>query len=65
MADRRVGYRAREVAAMSGVGLRTVQRKIADGTLVAHRCGAAVLVYPEDLREWLDGLPRVGGGDAA
>jgi len=53
MEANRVGYRLSEVAAMSGLGLRTVQRRVADGDLVAHRCGKAVIVFPEDLTAWL------------
>lgn len=50
---RRVGYRLSEVAQMSGLGLRTVQRKVAEGDLVAHRCGKVVIVFPADLDAWL------------
>lgn len=56
---RRMGYRASEVAEVTGISLRTIQRRIADGTLVAHRCGGVVLVYPEDLDAWLGSLPTV------
>lgn len=62
---RKMGYRPNEIAASTGFSLRTIQRKIADGELVAHRCGKAVLVYPEDLQRWLDSLPLVVDGDAA
>ncbi|MBE5451244.1 DNA binding domain-containing protein [Mycobacteroides abscessus subsp. abscessus] len=62
---RKMGYRPSEVASATGISLRTIQRRIADGTLVAHRCGGVVLVYPEDLDAWLGSLPRVVTGDAA
>lgn len=62
---RRLGYRPRDVVEATGISLRTIQRRIADGTLVAHRCGGVVLVYPEDLDAWLGSLPRVVTGDAA
>lgn len=62
---RKLGYRPREVVEATGFSLRTVQRKIASGELVAHRCGSAVIVYPEDLEAWLGSLPRVATGSAA
>ncbi|WP_237155713.1 helix-turn-helix domain-containing protein [Mycobacteroides abscessus] len=62
---RKVGYRPREVVEATGFSLRTVQRKISSGELVAHRCGSAVIVYPEDLDAWLNSLPRVVTGSAA
>ncbi|GAB19439.1 hypothetical protein GOEFS_086_00080 [Gordonia effusa NBRC 100432] len=61
----RIGYRPAEIAAGTGFSLRTIQRKIADGELVAHRCGKAILVYPQDLDAWLDSLPTVVDGAAA
>ncbi|OBB53122.1 helix-turn-helix domain-containing protein [Mycolicibacterium fortuitum] len=62
---RKVGYRPREVAAATGISLRTIQRRIAEGELVAHRCGGVVLVYPRDLQAWLDAMPTVVDGSAA
>ncbi len=44
---------------MSGIGLRTVQRRVAEGALVAHRTGAIVVVFQEDLDEWLTSFERV------
>ncbi|WP_062894964.1 helix-turn-helix domain-containing protein [Mycobacterium avium] len=56
---RKLGYRLGEVSDATGLGLRTVQRKVANGEIVAHRCGKVVLVYEEDLRAFLDSLPTV------
>lgn len=64
MVGNRVGYRLSEVSAMTGMGLRTIQRRVAEGELVAHRCGGVVLVFQEDLDNWLATFERVGG-DAA
>ncbi len=61
---RRVGYRLSEVAEMSGLGLRTVQRRVAEGDLIAHRCGKAVLVFPDDLTAWLNTFETVVPGGA-
>ncbi len=54
-----MSYRLNEVARMSGIGLRTVQRRVAEGQLVAHRTGSIVVVFQEDLDEWLSGFERV------
>lgn len=64
MSGNRVGYRLSELSAMTGMGLRTIQRRVAEGELVAHRCGGVVLVFQEDLDSWLATFERVGG-DAA
>lgn len=59
-----MGYRLTEVSSMTGMGLRTIQRRVAEGELVAHRCGSVVLVFQEDLDNWLSTFERIGG-DAA
>lgn len=64
MSENRVGYRLSELSAMTGMGLRTIQRRVAEGELVAHRCGKVVVVFQEDLDSWLATFERVGG-DAA
>lgn len=57
--DRRLGYRLSEVSGMSGIGLRTIQRRVAEGDLVAHRCGGIILVFEDDLNDWLSSFERV------
>lgn len=57
--DRRLGYRLSEVSDLSGIGLRTIQRRVAEGSLVAHRCGGIILVFEEDLTAWLSSFERV------
>jgi excisionase family DNA binding protein len=42
-------YRAREMAVLFGVTVRTVRRRIADGTLPSIRIGGARLVAKADL----------------
>lgn len=59
---RRRGYRIREVAEMLGVDAKTVRRAIASEALEAHRCGAAILVFPADLDAWIGTFERAGGG---
>jgi len=43
-------YRAREIAVLFGVTVRTVRRRIADGTLPSIRIGGARLVATADLK---------------
>lgn len=61
---RRRAYRLREVAAMEGVSLRTVERAVASGALVARRCGKVVLVFEADLRAWEQSFAQVKSGVA-
>lgn len=56
---RRLGYRLSEVSDLSGIGLRTIQRRVAEGDLVAHRCGGIILVFEDDLTAWLNSFERV------
>lgn len=49
---------------MEGVGLRTVERAVASGALVAHRCGKVVLVFEADLLAWEQSFVQVKGGAA-
>lgn len=60
----RRGYRLREVAAMEGMGLRTVERAVADGRLAAHKCGKVVIVFEADLAAWEATFVQVKGGAA-
>ena len=49
MIDRRVYLRTREVAELTGISLRTVRRRIADGTLRSVKLGGARLVRAAEL----------------
>ncbi len=57
----RLTLRMPEVAEQLGVGLSTVQRWVAAGTLPASRVGGVVLIHPADLQALLDGS-REGKG---
>lgn len=56
---RRLGYRLSEVSDLSGIGLRTIQRRVAEGDLVAHRTGSIVVVFEDDLTAWLNSFEQV------
>lgn len=64
MGERGRGLSRREVAARVGVSERTVRYAVARGDLVAHRCGARVIVWERDLERWVDGFEKVTGGAA-
>lgn len=49
---------------MEGVSLSTVERAVAAGRLVAHRCGKVVLVFEADLIAWEQTFIQVKGGAA-
>ncbi|MGV0675722.1 helix-turn-helix domain-containing protein [Mycolicibacterium fortuitum] len=55
----RVSYRLNEVSGRTGIGLRTIQRRVAEGDLVAHRTGSIVVVFEDDLNDWLSSFERV------
>jgi excisionase family DNA binding protein len=51
-----VAYKRTDVARITGLSERTIQRAIADGRLEARRFGARVIVRAEDLQKFLDNL---------
>lgn len=51
----RVAYRAKEVAAATGLSLETVRKAIRKGDLKTTHVGRAVLISPQSLSEWLRG----------
>jgi excisionase family DNA binding protein len=48
-----------EAAEMSHVGPAKIREEIAAGRLAARKLGKRVLVTVEDLRAWIDAMPRV------
>jgi excisionase family DNA binding protein len=48
-----------EAAEAAGVGTTMVRAEIAAGRLIARRMGKRVLIAVEDLRAYIDSLPRV------
>jgi excisionase family DNA binding protein len=48
-----------EAAEASNVGPAKIREEIAAGRLAARRLGKRVLITVEDLRMWIDNLPRV------
>lgn len=52
----RIGYRAPELATLTGLTERTIRRMMADGTLDTFRVGRNVFIRPES-------VARVFGGD--
>jgi excisionase family DNA binding protein len=61
----RRSYRLDEVAAQTGVSVRTLKREIRDGQLVAHRLRGVTVIYPSDLDRYMDGLPTEGSERSA
>jgi excisionase family DNA binding protein len=48
-----------EAAQVAGIGTTLLREEIAAGRLTARKVGARVLIAVEDLRAWLDNLPKV------
>jgi excisionase family DNA binding protein len=52
-----LAYRVKKIAEMVGVTAHEIYNRINRGELLAHKLGAATLVYRRDLIDWLEGLP--------
>jgi excisionase family DNA binding protein len=48
-----------EAAEATSIGATKIRQEIAAGRLVARRVGDRVLIAVEDLRSWIDDLPRI------
>ena len=55
----RIALSPAEACEVAGVGMTKLREEIAAGRLVARKVGARVLIAVEDLRSWIDNLPRV------
>jgi hypothetical protein len=58
---RRRAHSLTEAAALSSMSVDTLRSAIRSGRLAARRWGNCVVIVDDDLREFLAGLPRVGG----
>jgi excisionase family DNA binding protein len=57
----RAAYSVNEVCALAGLGRDTVYLNIRLGKLVARKLGRRTIITAEDLRSFLQSLPRFGG----
>jgi excisionase family DNA binding protein len=55
----RMLYDVNDAAEAAHVGHTKIRQEIASGRLAARRVGRRVLIAAEDLRAWIDSLPRV------
>jgi excisionase family DNA binding protein len=56
MSDR-ISYDLKEAAEKTGLSVRTLWRRIADGALPAKKHGRTTLIRYDDLRPYIDALP--------
>jgi excisionase family DNA binding protein len=61
----RVAHSIAEVCAATGLGRDGVYDAIRDGRLVARKLGRRTVIVDDDLRRFLDGLPRALGHEQA
>ena len=54
----RVSLTVTEAADAAGVGPTKIRQEIVAGRLIARRAGKLLIIAIEDLRLWLDNLPR-------
>lgn len=52
------GMSLADAAAFTGVSLSTIQNEIRDGNIEARKCGRRVIIATQELRAWIDRLPR-------
>ena len=62
---RRVAHSITETCSLTGLGRDAVYGAIRAGHLVARKLGRRTLITDDDLRQFLDGLPRAGGREEA
>lgn len=60
-----VAYSLDDITALGGPGKTTLYDEINRGALVAHKCGRKTIVLPEDLKQYLQGLPTYEAKPAA
>lgn len=61
----RTAYGPQEIAARNGVGIATIWRAIAAGTLNARKLGRRTLITAPDEQTWLNSLPSARSSNAA
>ena len=55
----RLAYNEDEASESAGIGRTKLREEIAAGRLVARKVGARNIITVDDLKAWLDNLPRV------
>jgi hypothetical protein len=55
----RLSLSPEQTSALTGIGISRIREAIRDGSLVAHRNGASIVILPEDIKVWLKSLPPV------
>ena len=57
--QQKIAYSVNDLV-QSGIGCRSrIHQLIRDGKLIAHKNGSRTIVLDEDLRRYLDSLPKV------
>jgi hypothetical protein len=64
-APRKAAHSIPEVCAYTGLGRDSVYAAIRIGKLIARKYGRRTIVLDDDMRAFLDALPRLGGDKAA
>ncbi|QDO99096.1 helix-turn-helix domain-containing protein [Ferrovibrio terrae] len=59
MLDQPLAYSLDKAAQLSGRSRRQLYRHIESGALIARKDGFRTIVLADDLRAWLDALPRL------
>jgi excisionase family DNA binding protein len=58
ISTRREGLSIAEACVFAGLGRTKIYEAIADGSLIARKCGKRTLILRDDLRSYLTNLPE-------
>jgi excisionase family DNA binding protein len=58
----RLSLSVADASVLTGIGLTSIRRAAADGTLAAHKHGTRTIILPDDLKAWLKSLPAPQNG---
>jgi excisionase family DNA binding protein len=60
LADR-LSLSPEEASALTGIGLTSIRQAAASGALKTRKHGTRTIILREDLKDWLQAMPVIGG----
>ncbi len=54
-------FSVNEFCQQAGIGRTKLYQEIADGKLIARKCGRRTIIPVSELSKWLESLPEIGG----
>ena len=56
----RLSLSPEEASALTGIGLTSIRQAVASHALAARKHGRRTIILPDDLKAWLEALPKIG-----